>query len=131
MKKAAFLLFYAMTAFTLTSFCQEAKKIERKLTSQAYTASRGEADPNIKSGAPKEDKIADKSRGNCVIYFENNSGLYVEVYVNGYYMGTMSGYGSLTVTTGGYTTIYCKSTGGSRYWKDSGDCNGAYYYRLY
>lgn len=131
MKKVAFLLFFALTALTVTSFSQEKKSIEKKVTAKAYSASRGAADPNIKSGAPKEDKKETQSRGACQIYFDNYSGLYVEVYVSGYYMGTMSGYGSLTVNAGGYTTIYCKSTGGTKYWSDSGDCSGNYHFKLY
>lgn len=132
MKKIAFLFFFAMTALTVTTYSQAKKTINKSLTSTAYSASRGAQDPNIKSSAPKEDKKAAKSRGanDCTIYFDNYSGLYVEVYVDGYYMGTMSGYGSLTVYAGGYTTIYCKSTGGTRVWSDKGDCTGYYHYKL-
>jgi len=133
MKKIAFLFFFAMTALTITSFSQAKKSIDKKVMSKAYSASRGAQDPNIKSGVPTVDKKVDKSRGadDCMIYFDNYSGLYVEVYVSGYYMGTMSGYGSMTVRAGGYTTIYCKSTGGTRYWSDSGDCSGNYHFKLY
>ena len=114
-----------------SAFSQTKKTINRTVSSKAYEASRGQ-DPNIKSAAPTEDKRASQSRGAdaCEIYFDNYSGLYVNVYVDGDFMGTMSPYGSLTVRTGGYTTIYCVSAGGTRYWSDSGDCSGYIHFRL-
>ena len=114
-----------------SAFSQTKKTINKTVTSKAYEATRGQ-DPNIKSDEPTEDKRETKSRGadDCTIYFDNYSGLYVKVYVDGDYMGTMSPYGSLTVYAGGYTTIYCVSVGNTRYWSDSGDCSGYYHYKL-
>ena len=132
MKKVAFLLFFAMSVLTVSTFAQAKKTITKKVTSKEYSASRGAVDPKIKSGIPTEDVKVTKDRGDkCQIFFDNYSGLYVEVYVSGYYMATMSPYGSLTVNAGGYTTIYCKSTGGTRTWDDEGDCSGNYHFKLY
>ncbi len=131
MKKTLFLLSFALTALFATSFSQQKKTIDKKVVSTAYSASRGAADPKIKADVPAEDKKSVKERGDCSIYFDNYSGLYVKVYVDGTYRGTMSGYGSLTVNTYGYTTIYCKSTGGTRVWNDAGDCSGYYHFKLY
>jgi len=114
-----------------STFSQTKKTINKTVTSKAYQAARGQ-DPNIKSEAPTEDKKLEKSRGayTCTIYFDNYSGLYVNVYVDGDFMGTVSPYGSLTVYATNYTTIYCVSAGGTRYWSDSGDCQGYYHYKL-
>lgn len=133
MKKVTFLLLFAMAAFSVTTFAQKKESINKKVTSKAYTGARGAADENIKSGAPKTDKKEAKgARGTCQIYFDNYSGLYVDVYVDGNYKGTLSPSGAFNVYVGdGYTTIYCKSTGGTRYWSDSGNCDGYYHYKLY
>ncbi|MFZ4059232.1 MAG: hypothetical protein ACOYKE_13905 [Ferruginibacter sp.] len=133
MKKVALFLFIAMVALSVNTMAQGKKTITKKVVSTAYAASRGDADPNIKSSAPTEDKKQDKVRGAdaCTIYFDNYSGLYVDVYVNGDFMGTMSPYGSLTANGGGYATIYCKSAGGTRVWSDAGNCEGNYRFKLY
>lgn len=136
MKKFTLLFLLTTCTFLLyssTAYCQAKSKIEKKLTGKAYEKSRG-ADANIKSNSPTSDKKKEKSRGAalCMIYFDNYSGLYVNVYVDGDYMGTMSPYGSLTVNEySGYATIYCKSTGGTKYWSDQGSCDGYYHFKLY
>ena len=107
------------------------KKISVKVESKAVEANRG-ANPNIKSGPPTTDKAETKSRGTCSVYFSNHTGLYINVYVDGYYKGQLSPYGAGTVYVGdGYTTIYCISAGGTRDWAAAGNCTGAYTYSLY
>jgi hypothetical protein len=133
MKKTAlflFLAFIGMTAFQNTGFAQK-KTINKKVVSKVYESNRG-TDPNIKSVAPTTDVRATKSRGaTCQIYFQNSSGLYVEIYVDGSYYGTLVPNGAMNVyVDSGYTTIYCVSSGRTRYWNDSGNCNGYYRYNL-
>lgn len=121
---AAFLMF----AFSINSYSQ--KKVTKQVTSTAVDKSRG-SNPNIKGGAPTADVAAAKSRGTCSVNFDSYSPLYIEVYVDGYYKGTVSPYGSMKVYVGeGYTTIYCVSSGGSREWNAAGDCREAYTYTL-
>jgi len=107
------------------------KKINVKLESSAVDANRG-TNPKIKGEAPATDVVASKARGTCSVYFDNYSGLYVKVYVDGYYSGTLSPYGSFIVNVAdGYTEIYCISTGGTRDWAATGNCTGKYIYSLY
>ncbi len=132
MKKTLLSIFAAgcmLLAFSTGASAQ--KQIKVKLESKAVAANRG-TNPNIKSEAPTTDKKQSKPRGVCSVYFDNYSGLYVKVYVDGYYQGTLSPYGAFTVNVGdGYTEIYCISTGGTRDWSASGDCRGRYTYSLY
>ncbi len=119
---------FVMFAFTTNSYAQ--KKVRKDVTSTSVDKSRG-SNPNIKEGMPTEDVAATKSRGNCSVYFDSYSALYIQVYVDGYYKGTISPYGSMKVSVGdGYTTIYCVSAGGTREWNASGDCREAYTYTL-
>ena len=118
-----------LLAFSATSFAQ--KKITVKVQSKAVVANRG-ANPNIKSGPPTADKAETKSRGTCSVYFSNYTGLYINIYVDGYYKGQLSPYGGGTVSVGdGYTTIYCISAGATRDWSAAGNCSGSYTYSLY
>lgn len=132
MKKTLIGIFAAacmLVAFSTTASAQ--KKIAVKLQSSAVDANRG-ANPKIKGEAPTTDVVETKSRGTCSVFFDNYSGLYVKVYVDGYYRGTLSPYGSFTVNVAdGYTEIYCISTGGTRDWAATGNCQGRYTYSLY
>ncbi len=132
MKKLILSIFAAgfmLLAFSATASAQ--KKINVKVESKAVDANRG-PNPKIKSEAPATDVVEAKSRSTCSVYFDNYSGLYVKVYVDGYYRGTLSPYGSFTVNVAdGYTEIYCISTGGTRDWSASGNCTGRYIYSLY
>ena len=119
-----------LIAFSTESSAQ--KKTTVKIESKAVDASRGSSNPKIKGEAPTTDKAEGKPRGTCSVYFDNYSGLYVKVYVDGYYRGTLSPYGSFTVNVAdGYTEIYCISTGGTRDWEATGNCTGRYIYSLY
>ncbi len=125
MKKATFLIF-AISTLALTTYGQtDEKKIQKRVDSKAYQKSRG-ADKNIKTGAPTVDKAVIKNREQsslCTIFFDSYVAYYVEVYVDGNYKGTMSPYGALTVrVVDVYTTIYCVTSGRTRYWSDTGDC---------
>ena len=124
------------SGFILVSFSNSAaaqKKISHTLKGTAVQTSRG-ANTNIVSGAPTTDAPAPQSRGAgaCEIYFVNYTGYYVNIYVDGYYKGQLSPYGSGTVTTGdGYTKIYCLTAGKTIEWSDQGNCYGSYTYNLY
>jgi hypothetical protein len=132
MKKTLLSIFAAtcmLLAFSTSSSAQ--KQIKVKLTSRTVDVNRG-SNPNIKAEAPTTDTKQGKPRGVCSVYFDNYSGLYVKVYVDGYYQGTLSPYGSFTVNVAdGYTEIYCISTGGTRDWAATGNCTGKYIYSLY
>ncbi|RZL35965.1 MAG: hypothetical protein EOO96_07955 [Pedobacter sp.] len=124
----AMIAFMAVAFSSTSAFAQ--KKVDVKST--AVAKSRG-ANPNIKVDAPTSDaKPVVKSRGTtCSVKFDNFTGLYIKVYVDGYYKGTLDAWGAGTVTVAsGYTTIYAVSVGGTREWKASGECSTSYVYSL-
>ena len=85
----------------------------------------------MKQGKPTTDKEMDKSRGDCSVYFNNYTGYYVDVYMDGTFWGTISPYGGMTVADGnGYTKIYCETSGGSFNWTASGGCEQPYEFDL-
>jgi hypothetical protein len=115
---------YSQTAATAK------KQIVKELKGKKVDKARG-ANPNIKTDVPTVDKPVVKARGGCNIYFDNYTGYYVKVYVDGNYKGTLDGWGGGWVSVGGgYTTIYCVTTGGSYEWSANGDCNGEYRFKL-
>ncbi len=122
---------FLVAAVSNVTYAQAKKKKKVELKSKTVEANRGE-NPNIKSGPPTEDNEEKKSRAAaCTVYFDNYTGLYINVYVDGNYKGQLSPYGSGTVSVGdGYTTIYCVSAGGTREWNASGDCRESYTYSL-
>lgn len=122
--------FMAVAFSSSSAFAQKKTVVDVKSTAAVKT--RG-ANPKIKVDAPtSDDKPVVKTRGAaCSVKFDNYTGLYIKVYVDGYYKGTLDAYGSGTVTVGsGYTTIYCVSAGGTREWNASGNCDGGYTYSL-
>ncbi|MEP6701064.1 MAG: hypothetical protein ABJA85_07105, partial [Bacteroidota bacterium] len=90
MKKTILSVFAAccmMVAFSTTSMAQPKKNV--KVYAKTVAANRG-VSPHIKVDMPTTDVKASRARGTCSVYFDNYSGLYVKVYVDGYYMGTLS-----------------------------------------
>ncbi|TCC91564.1 hypothetical protein EZ428_07310 [Pedobacter frigiditerrae] len=121
-------LIVIMLFVTGNVFAQQTKKVELK--SVAAVKTRG-ANPKIKVEMPTADVLATKARGGCKIIFDNYTGLYIKVYVDGYYKGTISPWGNGTVTTtDGYTSVYLVSAGGTREWNASGDCRTVWNYTL-
>lgn len=97
--------------------------------------------PNIKIKAPKNDnnplpasvKKGNKTPGlkDCEIVFDNYTGYFIEVYLDGEYKGTIGEWGSLYVTvTSGYAKVYCIITGGTKEWNVEGNCEGNYIWKL-
>ena len=132
----AHLLFTACLLFGLAGSVNAQDKPVKNVTVTGKTVakSRG-ANPNIKTDVPTVDNPTPrpaKARGEaCRVNFDNYTGLYIKIYVDGDYKGTLAPWDDGTVTVGsGYTRIYCISTGGSREWNASGDCTGYYHYKL-
>jgi hypothetical protein len=127
------IFFFAATILS-TNYAQEKKSVDVK--AKKVETSRGE-NPNIKFSVPKTDDNPEakpeKERGAyCGIDFKNYTGYYIDIYVNGYYKGTLGPWadGSVTVYSG-YTTIYCITTGGTLEWSDAGGCDYYFTYKLY
>ena len=114
-----------------TTIAQDKKSV--KVTASEVDKSKSE-NPNIKSKAPAtDDNPAPKPKGAlCQIDFANYTGYYIDIYVNGYYIGTVSPWGTYPVDAyAGYTTIYCITTGGTFEWSRQGSCDYYFIYELY
>lgn len=128
------IIFFFGSTLSTNTFAQDKKPVDLNATS--VEKSRGE-NPNIKSQAPTSDENPmpepEKERGSlCMIDFNNNTGYYVEIYVNGYYMGTVAPWGVYAVDAyAGYTTIYCITSGGTYEWSSAGNCDYYFDYNLY
>lgn len=146
MKNQAYIfaaLFFVLSTFTFSLNAQENNAntvVEIQATDVDYSNTRS-LNPNIKIAIPENDKNpmpatkkkgSDASKGNeCEIIFDNYTGYYIEVYVDGIYKGTVGEWGTLYVTVrGGYTKIYALTTGATKEWKAEGNCEGNYIWKL-
>ncbi|RYD94361.1 MAG: hypothetical protein EOP50_09650 [Sphingobacteriales bacterium] len=131
--KKVFLSLLMAGSLLMASSMDSNAQTTRTVQGKAVSKGRG-ANPNIKKDAPTTDVMTKgtKTRGACSITVDNWTSLYVKVYVDGVYRGTVDAWGKGTVTVGdGYTTVYCVSVGGTREWNDSGSCtNTAVTYKL-
>jgi hypothetical protein len=68
-----------------------------------------------------------KTRGYCYVYFDNFTGNYVDIWVEGIYQGRLSPYAtSVRVDVwvpGNWTKWYAQSTDGGLSWSNSSYCN--------
>ena len=105
--------------FTNTSYAQAKKKV-------AVFGQKG--DGGVKVTLPGEDKPREKkTRGNCYVYFDNFTGYYVDIWVEGFYQGRLSPYATSVridvYTPGNFTKWYAKSSGGTYFWSNDSFCN--------
>jgi hypothetical protein len=130
MKKVLLTLAIAILAFIIT-FAQVKKTVN---IAMKKTENMRGANPNIKVDVPTVDvEMAkpSKTRDSCTIAFINNTGYYINIYVEGYYKGTLGPWEKVAVTVNsGYTNIYCMTINGAGDWSASGDCKGNYTYNL-
>ncbi len=137
MKKILLLavVFVAATLLNVSTLFAQQQKKEVIVKAVKVEKTRGE-NPNIKQERPATDVAApkpDKSRGEtCIIGFENFTGYYIDVYVDGIYRGTMAPWEAERRVTlySGYKSIYCITAGKTMEFKDAGDCDGYFYYKL-
>jgi hypothetical protein len=123
-------LFFFGATLSTDTFAQEKKTV--KVT--AGEVKNKDENPNIKSKAPStDDNPAPKPKGAlCQIDFTNYTGYYVDIYVNGYYKGTVSPWGQYPVDVyAGYTSIYCITAGGTLEWSNEGSCDYYFIYELF
>ncbi|MDD3459021.1 MAG: hypothetical protein PHO74_06055 [Weeksellaceae bacterium] len=138
MKKTFFItlscLFFAL--MSLNANAQSAPKKSIDLKSSKVESTRG-ANPNIIQARGNTDEIAPASRGSgqytCWVYFHNYTSYTIDIYVDGYYEGTLAAYSDAYVATGnGYTTVYGISIGQTSEWVFNGaDCDGSSHYNFY
>ena len=81
-------------------------------------------------GGPREKK----TRGYCYAYFDNFTGHYVDVWVEGIYQGRLSPYAtSVRIDVwvpGNWTKWYAETTDKSLYWSNSSYCNDSRVFTL-
>jgi hypothetical protein len=111
----------------------------KTLVSKKSSMTKGQSNPNIKTGIPVSDteaKKEDRMRGDeCTIYLDNRTGYYLNVYLDGKYQGTVGPYENrnLTFVNTGNNSLYVMTIGGTYYW----ECNPVkctdykYFYSLY
>jgi hypothetical protein len=112
----------ALVVLSISSFAQ--KRVEL----QSKTVKYESRNPNIKAEANTNDKPQPIARGGCHYQFDNYTGLYIKLYVDGYYKGTIDAWGKASIrVNSGYAKVYLVSVGGTREWNSSGDCNSSPY----
>jgi hypothetical protein len=81
-------------------------------------------------GGPREKK----TRGYCYAYFDNFTGHYVDIWVEGIYQGRLSPYAtSVRIDVwvpGNWTKWYAETTDKSLYWSNSSYCNDSRVFTL-
>lgn len=79
--------------------------------------------------APTKDEARAKNtkRGSCYVWFDNFTGYYVDIWVEGYYQGRLSPYAtSVRIdvwTPGNWTKWTAKTAGGTYSWSNDSYCN--------
>ena len=135
------LIFFTGSAGVMSQTAKHEKVVTIK--AKAMEKNRG-TNPNIKGGIPTIDKEApappdrggEKIRGSqidqgCMIKLDNWTGFTIEVYVDGYYKGTVDAFGeAIYHGLSGYTTVYCLTVGRTYYWAAKGDCSDYYIFKL-
>ena len=141
MKKLLMICLSVLFVTAATNTFAQKNSVVKAPTMMKVDKSRGGENPNIVSPRPTTDnpdtnppksRGGDASRGPyCDIKFENWTGYYIDIYVDGYYEGTVSPWQDMWVYNySGYKSIYCETTGGSYYWTDNGDCDGEYTFKM-
>ncbi|MBN1186405.1 MAG: hypothetical protein JXB49_29285 [Bacteroidales bacterium] len=120
MKKVVLFAVFAFVSMTIIN-AQEKEKVNIDSKGAAYEATRG-ADPNIVQDKPSTDAPTEKpaeSRGasDCWIKIVNNSGFSIDIYVDGYWKGTVSDWDyGWTTAIPGKTLLYGASVGRTVTW---------------
>ncbi len=139
MKKALlFSAFLFFAGYLTVSAQSERKDIDLKSKPVAIPAG---TNPKIKVGKPTTDDVTKESRpkpggygtGTCRVELSNYTSYCIDVYIDGYWEGSLGAYDDAYITTGsGYTTIYGISCGGSVEWDYTGaNCYGSYSFGFY
>lgn len=121
-------LTFAMIVLTVNYSNAQQKGVD--VMGQKVESSRGD----VKHERPTKDVEAplENTRGPvCCLGFDNYTGYYLDVWVDDIYRGRVApyNYDELCVT-GGFTTWYVETAGGTYYWNGSGDCQDSYNIKL-
>lgn len=129
MKKVLFLLiavFGLSLAFSNTAKAQTQRK---KVAVTAQEVKEKKDMPGPDGGVRKK-----KTRGYCYAYFDNYTGHYVDIWVEGIYQGRLSPYATTVRidvwVPGNWTKWYAETTDKSLYWSNSSYCNDSRVFTL-
>ncbi len=130
MKKLVFLMFAVIgltVAFGNKATAQAAAK--KKVAVIAQEVKEKKDLPGPEAG-PREKK----TRGYCYAYFDNFTGHYIDIWVEGIYQGRLSPYAtSVRIDVwvpGNWTKWYAETTDKSLYWSNSSYCNDSRVFTL-
>ncbi len=130
MKKLVFLMFAIIgltVAFGNKAMAQAPAK--KKVAVIAQEVKEKKDLPGPEAG-PREKK----TRGYCYAYFDNFTGHYVDIWVEGIYQGRLSPYAtSVRIDVwvpGNWTKWYAETTDKSLYWSNSSYCNDSRVFTL-
>lgn len=130
MKKLVFLTIAIVgltVAFSNKATAQAAPKKKVAVIAQEVKEKKDLPGPE---GGPR----AKKTRGYCYAYFDNFTGHYVDIWVEGIYQGRLSPYAtSVRIDVwvpGNWTKWYAETTDKSLYWSNSSYCNDSRVFTL-
>ena len=108
------------------SIAQQRKNVYKQEVMQARGDNPELIDKDICDMPDVEHEDLSTSRGAwCKVNFNNHTGYYVNIWIDGYYKGTIAPHGDGYVDlASGWTKFYCETTGGDWFWEDSGSCDG-------
>jgi hypothetical protein len=128
------ILIITLLACLFTAASAQKPTLHKALASRHAETVRGN-NPNIKVAKPTADmeaKKPEKVRGGCDITFNNKTGFYIDIYVDGTYKSTLGPYESTDVNyTSSYSSVYCITVGGKYDWSAAGECESHIYFDLY
>ncbi|MCW5908340.1 MAG: hypothetical protein KIS94_10795 [Chitinophagales bacterium] len=123
------------TVFATNVNAQEGNR--KRIDLKAQDLKESGANPEVKADRPATDAPKTGTRGSgpgtCYAYLHNYTSYTIDIYVDGYWEGTLSAWGDAYVATGtGYTTMYGRSIGKTKEWKFNGaTCNSYLDYYFY
>lgn len=99
----------------------------KEIQGQKMEKSRGESKYQLPTGDQPVPKPT-KSRGACCLAFDNNTGYYIDIWLDNVYQGRLSPWdSSYSLCVGsGYTTYHCETVGAGFAWGDAVDCTGSW-----
>lgn len=136
MRKKIFMLLVAALSFGVANAQDGGKKehVIKDVKATKMAGARGK--DKIKNDVPTTDVAAPKaaergSASECHLTFDNYTGYWVKVYVDGNFKGYVEPWKTGEVYVyGGWTSWYCETAGGTLYWENSGDCYSDWWVNL-
>ncbi len=129
MKKQVLTFVIALLSFGFADAQNPNGKKEHVIKDVKATKMVGVRGPGkVKNDVPTTDVVlpAPTNRGSgseCLLTFDNFTGFWIKVYVDGNFKRYVEPWRTGEVTVyGGWTTWYCETTGGNMSWENSGDC---------